>query len=140
MDSNRELKMKLITLKQNGTFEHQWIESVHGDSIPQHVIEVTDAVFMQLSQNQAKKYDPVTKIVSDYIYTPTQTELDDIKAGEERTWRDAELKRADIEISKAEDTVGVFDAETWRSYRIALRDWPESVDFPDTSKRPVSPA
>lgn len=59
--------MKIITLKQNGTFEHQWIKSIHGASIPASAIDVTDAVFMELSQNHAKKYEPATEIVSDYV-------------------------------------------------------------------------
>lgn len=59
--------MKTITLKQNGTFEHQWIASLHGKAVPASAIEVTDAVFMVLSQNpQSKKYEPDTKTVSDY--------------------------------------------------------------------------
>ena len=59
--------------------------------------------------------------------------------GEERVWRDIELSKADIEINKAEDVAGVFDATDWRDYRQALRDWPEHVDFPDQTKRPISP-
>lgn len=59
--------MKKITLKQNGTFEHQWITSIHGESIPESAIDVTDAIFMALSQNHNKKYNPTTKIVSDYV-------------------------------------------------------------------------
>jgi len=58
--------MKKITLKQNGTFEHQWIAGLH--SIPANAIDVTDDVFMQLSQNtQTKKYDTNTNAVIDYM-------------------------------------------------------------------------
>lgn len=58
--------MKKITLKQNGTFEHVWLKGIH--QIPASAIEVTDEIFMQLSQNpDLKKYDQVTKNVSDYI-------------------------------------------------------------------------
>ena len=69
------------------------------------------------------------------VPAPTADEL----AAIERAWRDGELRRADIEISKAEDTVGAFDAATWRAYRIALRDWPADPAFPDPASRPVAP-
>jgi len=64
---------------------------------------------------------------------------DEELAAAERGWRDGELRCADIEISKAEDTVGAFDAATWRTYRIALRDWPADPAFPDSASRPVAP-
>lgn len=57
----------------------------------------------------------------------------------ERAWRDGELQRADIEVFKAEDTAGAFNAEDWRLYRKNLRSWPDSVDFPDSTKRPAAP-
>jgi hypothetical protein len=58
--------MKKITLKSDGTFEHQWINGVH--NIPEHAIDVDDDVFILLSQSPTTKiYDPVTKTVSDYI-------------------------------------------------------------------------
>ena len=62
-----------------------------------------------------------------------------VKSDNERAWRDGELKRSDIEIFTTEDTLGVFDAAPWRTYRLALRAWPESPDFPDSTKRPVAP-
>ena len=64
---------------------------------------------------------------------------DDELAATERGWRDGELKRADIEISKTEDTVGAFDAGTWRTYRVNLRDWPADAAFPDSESRPAAP-
>ena len=118
--------MKKITLKQNGTFEHLWIDAIHGASIPASAIDVTDAVFMELSQNHDKKYDPATKIVSDVV--KTQAELDAIKEGEERGWRNAELSVVDIDILKAEDAGS--DSASLRVYRQALRDYPQQADFP----------
>lgn len=64
---------------------------------------------------------------------------DEEQATNERQWRDGELRRADIEISKAEDTVGAFNAETWRTYRMSLRDWPADPAFPDPASRPAAP-
>ncbi len=82
--------MKKITLTSDGKFEHQWIEGIH--DIPSHAIEVSDAVFMQLSQNtQTKKYDPVTGSVTDYIKPFNFLESTSIKRSQINTGRDAAL-------------------------------------------------
>ena len=67
----------------------------------------------------------------------TQVELDEIKAWEERTWRNAQLSFADVEIYKVQDNIGTNEAE-WREYRINLRAYPEKLDFPN-GIRPVAP-
>lgn len=60
--------MKKITLKLNGTFEHQWLDAIHGKVVPASAINVTDDVFMALSQNsETKRYDLATKTVIDYL-------------------------------------------------------------------------
>lgn len=124
--------MRTITLNEDGTFEHIWVKGIH--SFPENTIKVTDEVAVELSQNpQTKKYDPITKIVSDVV--PSQAELDAIKAGEERGWRNAELSVVDIEILKAEDASG--DTASLRTYRQALRDYPQQGDFP-YGTRPVA--
>jgi len=64
--------MKKITLTVNNTFEHQWIIGVH--AIPENAIDVTDSVFMILSQDKTKKYDSETKIISDYSVPPKTKE------------------------------------------------------------------
>lgn len=70
-------------------------------------------------------------------YSPSKEEV--IKS--ERVWRDGELTRADIELNKVQDgdSSAVGSVTDWRTYRKALRSWPESSDFPDNSKRPVAP-
>lgn len=57
----------------------------------------------------------------------------------ERGWRNCELNRADIELLKVQDGVGTGTVAAWRSYRVALRDWPASEFFPDAEQRPVAP-
>lgn len=59
----------------------------------------------------------------------------------ERAWRDAELLRADAQIMKAEDAdpSAVGTVIEWRGYRIALRNWPQDVNFPNPNHRPDSP-
>ncbi len=57
----------------------------------------------------------------------------------ERHWRDSELSRADIQLNKVQDGMGTGTVSAWREYRCSLRDWPESPDFPDSTKRPMAP-
>ncbi|MDP9653637.1 UNVERIFIED_ORG: hypothetical protein J2W87_001546 [Pseudomonas putida] len=59
----------------------------------------------------------------------------------ERSWRDHELTVADVELLKAEDgdPASKGTPTEWRQYRVDLRNWPESPDFPDSGVRPVRP-
>lgn len=57
----------------------------------------------------------------------------------ERLWRDSELTRADIELNKVQDGMGVGTVTAWRTYRVALRAWPEHDNFPAESYRPSAP-
>lgn len=62
-----------------------------------------------------------------------------IKASQERVWRDNELVRSDRELNKVQDGDSSGTVSSWREYRTLLRDWPENEFFPDSSKRPVAP-
>ena len=59
----------------------------------------------------------------------------------ERSWRNSELNRADIELYKVQDSdpKAKGSVSAWREYRKSLRQWPEHQDFPDNSKRPIAP-
>lgn len=60
--------MKTITLKPNGTFAHLWIPSIHGALVPENAIEVTDSIFMELSQHQqTKRYDEENQQVLEFV-------------------------------------------------------------------------
>ena len=69
---------------------------------------------------------------------PTPADKPDLSIPE-RAWRDAEITRADIELNKVQDGVGVGTVTAWRAYRCELRDWPQAAGFPDSTKRPVAP-
>ncbi len=119
--------MKRIILNTDGTFRH-W----HTSQPLSEVVEVSNAVALELSQNpQTKKLDGGAAI--DIVLT--QSELDRNRAGEERSWRNAELRGVDIEILKAEDSS--IDTTPLRAYRQALRDYPQQGDFPEGA-RPVA--
>lgn len=68
----------------------------------------------------------------------TELKLQEDK-GREKSWRDLELSRADIELNKVQDGVGIGTVAQWRSYRTALRDWPKHDRFPQEDFRPVAP-
>ena len=65
---------------------------------------------------------------------PTSEQL----ANEARIWRDAELTRADIELNKVQDGMGIGTVTQWRSYRVALRNWPTTDGWPESTK-PAAP-
>ncbi|MEW4983057.1 MAG: hypothetical protein AB1Y26_07480 [Cycloclasticus sp.] len=76
--------MKKITLKQNGTFDHVWLKSIH--TIPESAIEVSNADFMLLSQNtNSKRYDIATATVLDYVPDFVIGDAKNIKHSEIRT-------------------------------------------------------
>lgn len=55
-----------------------------------------------------------------------------------RQQRDMELKRADIMLNRVQDgETGLGTQKAWRAYRIELRGWPETENFPEVM--PVSP-
>lgn len=60
---------------------------------------------------------------------------------QERLWRDNQLLLADVEINKIEDCPSVDKKllKGWRQYRVLLRNWPESENFPKEGLRPQPP-
>lgn len=84
---------------------------------------------VEISEEDAKKF---SEEYVDPLFTGPRVE---------RKWRDCELRRADVELSKVQDsdpnakgTVG-----DWREYRKQLRAWPSSKDFPNQAFRPKAP-
>ncbi len=112
---------------------------IHGDNMPADVVEITAEEHAALleGQSQGKLIDFDENgypILADQP-EPTPEEI----AAAERVWRNSELERADVELNKVQDGMGTGTVSSWREYRCALRDWPESPDFPDSTKRPVAP-
>lgn len=81
----------------------------------------------------------VDDVGDDEYYSDSTIEIPFLLETEERAWRNTELFRADIELNKVQDGMGTGTVGTWREYRCALRNWPESEFFPDSTKRPVAP-
>lgn len=112
---------------------------IHGTNMPSDVVEITTEEHAALLEGQVqgrviaadKTGHPVLKDQP----PPTPEQL----ASVERSWRDGELARADIELNKVQDGMGIGTVASWREYRCLLRDWPEHASFPDSSFRPVAP-
>jgi hypothetical protein len=104
-----------------------WIpfSAVPGDTAP-----ATLAVFEHIAANSV---DVASQPESPNLATSITTA--------ERAWRDNELVVADVELLKAEDAepASVSTPAQWRQYRVDLRNWPQSPDFPDSTLRPVRP-
>ena len=75
--------------------------------------------------------------------TPTSAAL----AADERIWRDRELTSTDPIVARQRDQVEsslptTLTADQYtalQAYRQALRAWPESAAFPDSTQRPIVP-
>ncbi len=78
-------------------------------------------------------YDGSELVIPDYAAMALERTINS-----ERSWRDLELRRADIELYIIQDG-GSGTVGEWRSYRNDLRNWPEDVLFPDSGSRPTAP-
>lgn len=94
-----------------------------------------DLVWVEASAEVVEGYSYIDSSFMAPSISKEQSEL------HERLWRNSELFRADIELNKVQDsdTNSVGSVTDWRLYRKSLRSWPESPDFPDTTKRPAAP-
>lgn len=49
-----------------------------------------------------------------------------------RAWRDDELAKADLDLNREQDGMTNYTVSTIRDWRVVLRDWPSTEDFPHT--------
>ncbi|SFH13034.1 phage tail assembly chaperone [Pseudomonas sp. NFACC45] len=65
----------------------------------------------------------------------------------ERAWRDGALSASEWLVNRHRDeqglqrptTLGTEQFDEMLTYRQALRDWPQAVDFPNSAQRPMAP-
>lgn len=107
--------------------------------IPKTAIEITDKLRWELIAGQADGKQITVNIdqVSLQVRKVDLYELTFL----ERDWRDMELVRSDIELNKVQDSdpKSSGSVSDWRSYRKALRAWPEQSNFPNKEFRPKAP-
>lgn len=61
-----------------------------------------------------------------------------LASAEARELRNSELARADVMLNRVQDgETGLGTQKAWRAYRVALRNWPDTENFP--VEAPVAP-
>lgn len=112
-------------------------DAIH-ETMPEDAVEITQERHQELLAGQ----DQWTCIGADENGFPVLQDrvftADDLCINERR-WRNRELARADIELYKAQDGMGVGTPAAWQEYRCALRALPEHPQFPSAEARPVAP-
>lgn len=127
-----------MTIYFAGSSKGFYNSEIHS-SIPSDAIEITTEQYIQLLNEQSLGREIVVE--NKQVVTKQKIADGAINTQNERAWRDSELVRADYELNKVQDSDAnsVGSVGVWREYRKLLRAWPQSVDFPDNSKRPVAP-
>lgn len=113
------------------------------NSWPKDAVEITPQEYKVffLDSPPEKRVRKYTKASGFSWVLVSETLTLEQQIAQERYWRDAELRRADIELNKAQDSdpKAFASVAEWREYRKALRQLPEVVGFPDKSVRPTAP-
>lgn len=127
------------------TTQTTYLRGLH-TAIPEDAVEIPEALYLSVIANPA----PGMVRAHDenglpYLIDAPEVVLD--PATQERQWRDAELSSVMWFRERHRDQLEVEAPTTLTSeqfkellvYVQALRDWPQSVDFPDVQHRPAAP-
>lgn len=128
--------MKIFYSPSNKGFYHEGIQK----TIPTDAFEISEKIYKELSAGLAEG-KRVALSETNTLYLEAY-KIEENSPEQERAWRDSELSRSDKELYKIQDSdpkaVGLV--ADWRSYRKALRAWPENKNFPNKEFRPVAPS
>lgn len=120
---------------------------IHGGNLPEGLIEVSEERRLEIIDAVAQQKVVVCEGGVISLLDPPEPSLDAL-ASQERTWRNAALAavmwlrerhRDQLELEVDSSLSGGQFTELL-TYMQALRDWPQSPDFPDVSKRPDPPS
>lgn len=135
--------MKRFYSQSTGT---TYLSGVHAQ-IPSDAIEISEALYLSVIGNpEPGKVRAHDERGLPYLIDAPQPVLD--LALQERAWRDEELlavmwlrerHRDQLEIA-GPATLSTEQFSELLVYMQALRDWPQSPDFPDNQHRPVAPS
>lgn len=122
-----------------------YIEGVH-TVMPDDVKPITDAHFEQVIGASVQGQVIFHKDGLPYLKDAASLSVDQL-AVVERKWRDGEISASEWMVIRHRDqlelgetlTLSADEFQALNRYRQELRDWPQSADFPDQSKRPVFP-
>ncbi|TPG77336.1 phage tail assembly chaperone [Pseudomonas arsenicoxydans] len=124
-----------------------YLPNVHGDNMPGDVIPISEELYLSVIANPAagkvRSHDAngLPMLIDPPAKTLAEIERD------ERAWRDGELSgvlwlrerhRDQLEI-EGPTTLTAEQFNELLLYMQALRDWPQSPDFPDSQHRPTAP-
>lgn len=131
--------MKYILFDSSGQLIARYDSALHGKNIPAGAISVNDDLFLASIQDKSSVFS--LNAEKQIVKTAAVDLSSEIAANDERTWRNNELFRSDIELNKVQDSdpKATGSVSDWRGYRKALRDWPDSNNFPNNEFRPKAP-
>lgn len=104
------------------------------------ILRLNDGAVIPIASDNSDYISYLAWIEDGNVPEPEFSEADAlvIASAEAREFRDGELSRADIMLNRVQDgEKGIGTQKAWREYRIALRQWPDTEDFPATP--PVAP-
>ncbi|NMX55253.1 phage tail assembly chaperone [Pseudomonas sp. WS 5146] len=122
-------------------------DDIYGDQLPKDAIEISEDLRQALLEAQSSG----KQITAGKNGQPTAVDPPGLNVEQqvqrERFWRDSELARTDMLVARHRDEldagrIPTLTDEQYRqlqSYRLALRDWPEQIGFPDELLRPEVP-
>ena len=122
-----------------------YIAGMHG-SMPADAVEISEDLYLSVIGNPAPgKIRAHDNRGLPYLIDAPEVVLD--PATQERGWRDAELASVMWLRERHRDQLEIeaptsIDGEQFKEllvYMQALRDWPQSPDFPQIEHRPVAP-
>lgn len=117
------------------------------DKMPDDAVKLSELDYQALLDGQTLGKQIVTgeKGLPELREPPAPTE--EQLAASERFWRDARLAATDPLVVRNRDeqeagratTLGAEQYQQLQGYRLDLRDWPDSPDFPNQARRPAAP-
>ncbi|WP_460418860.1 tail fiber assembly protein [Pseudomonas sp. microsymbiont 2] len=126
-----------------------YLSAVHGEDMPTDVVPIPASRWQALLSELAISAKKVSADAAGnpVLIDPPPLAHDELEAVE-RTWRDYQLTLTDPLISRHRDELELDGATSLsleqyaelQVYRRALRDWPQTGDFPLSDHRPGAPA
>ncbi|CAI8708510.1 MULTISPECIES: phage tail assembly chaperone [Pseudomonas] len=125
-----------------------YLTSLHGANMPTDAVPIDEERFLSVIGNPApgkiRDHDAQGLPILIDPLPPTADEL----SAQERSWRDAQIERVKWLRERHRDQLDIGEQTTLASeqfgellvYIRALRDWPQSQDFPGNQYRPIAPA
>ena len=117
------------------------------DVMPDDAVELTEQQYQSLLDGQTLGKQIVVAASGLPVLQDPPAPTAEQLATSERYWRDSRLAVTDSLVVRHRDeqeagratTLGAEQYQQLQGYRLDLRDWPDSKDFPSEDKRPLAP-